>query len=443
MIADMKTTMFTATFVGLASAGVALADFEQCYGPLLYKAKLPSIPSYRPFSYNFDSDDCHSGPTAYLHHTTDIDSEAVCLDGSSGSFYVHEVENAVGTLIMFDSVGLCVTEEECAERAQLGTGLCRDYGGSKDENPFEFPNESSHIIFHSDGSTNPLFHAYNKVLVNDCDGGAFSSSRGKINVGDSTIFLNGVQIAKATFDMLDAKGLTNGAVVLASRGYASIGISSWISQYAADRYGSTKNLIYSGYYPEYSGEYSSIMNPYEHSAFTGSYEDFWNTAASTHGFGLSYPDILTANSLDNISQKTMLMGSSFDPWMLSSAFGFDYSQNNAIRGDLVSWASNFDESVKSTVNGNVDVYGAFTFCQFTNNLMVKAADESVDMCEEGIVWANQEHEAYDFNVETAITIGQGAVSIAEAMSLFVSNVWPSQISLFLDSGSFGTSECQL
>ena len=118
------------------------------------------------------------------------------------------MNNAKGTLVILGNNGLCVTEEECAQRAFnscgqecTGTTCETTYGGSANLPLFlNMEDYQSSVIFGDSEEVNPLYYNYNKVFVNDCDGGGFASERGEVplagDYAEASIFMNGKQIAE-------------------------------------------------------------------------------------------------------------------------------------------------------------------------------------------------------------------------------------------------------
>jgi len=443
----MKTTTFKVA-LGLAISGLCLAE-EDCYGPLVDTSRLPSIPDYEPFSYEIGSDDqCENSVSSFLFFTADglptmtSNPDAVCLDGSSGSFYLEEVDNARGTVILLDNDGLCVTEEECLSRSKAGSGLCEDRGTSNGLGIFGTENAQGHVILSSERSVNPLYYNYNKVIINDCDGGAFMSSRGAVVVDGETIYMNGAAIVQTVFHQLNEMEALDGKIVLASNGYASIALTSWIQDWVSSTFEvDTDSLVYSGLYFDYSGDYSSRMNPYAHEIFEGTNEEFWSSAVSTHDMVTNcdsgdYRCILTANTLAQTEHRTMIMGSSFDPWQLSSALGFAYHLDDD--GQEI-WNSELQDALEQAIS-NRNVFGAYTHCQITNDVFVKKM-EAEETCGDNFPWANFKYEAAEFPVETEVQVSQGDITFQSAMTLFHHKFWPTSSPLFQDKGGFGSSLC--
>lgn len=433
-------------------------DDLACFGPLYSASVLPAVPQYLPFSFEPVGDSCEDA-SWFLQLTQDEDHpNARCLDGSSGSFYVNKVNNAKGTLVILGNNGLCVTEEECAQRAFnscgqecTGTTCETTYGGSANLPLFlNMEDYQSSVIFGDSEEVNPLYYNYNKVFVNDCDGGGFASERGEVplagDYAEASIFMNGKQIGEAVFDRLVDEGLLlgGGDFVIASQGYASIGLTAWMSEALSVEGVQSKNLVYSGYFPEYSGDYSSRMNPYSHAEFSGTYEEFWNTAAETHGYPVSYPEVLTSHLLATTETPTLVMGSKFDPWQLSSAFGMDYSRGSAVN----EWAANYDDTLASMSAANSNVKVATSSCQIHNAQNIVLATEAGE-CPAGedfSAWyetfspfQNPNYDSVDFAMEAQVK--GGSITFTDAMRLFQLNVWPSGYSM-VDQAGYGYSRCQ-
>jgi hypothetical protein len=289
---------------------------------------------------------------------------------------------------------------------------------------------------------NPLYYNYHKVIINDCDGGAFSSSRGAVEVGGETIYMNGRGIVEAVFQELASAGLMDYKIALVSTNYASIGLTSWILDYVSEAYGvSLEAFVYSGFFFEYSGQYSSVMNPYDHEVFEGTYEEFWTSVIATHNLNFdSWTGVLTANLLAGVSERIMLIGSKYDPWQLTSAFGESYSDDMS---DISTWVDELESQLDALIADNSLIYAAFSQCQFTGDVSVTKSpqDPTADVCEAYEPWENTLYQASAFSVEESITIGQGASSVSSLINLFSSNLWPSYYRLFKDNRGFGFSLC--
>ncbi|CAI5494490.1 unnamed protein product [Closterium sp. Naga37s-1] len=99
--------------------------------------------------------------------------------------------------------GWCFSPRECLERANSPLGSSRfwatrlpaviENGGRINNASEEYPQLGG--LLSQDSAANPVFHAWNLVWVVYCDGGAYSSTRGRADLGEgASVYMQGRQI---------------------------------------------------------------------------------------------------------------------------------------------------------------------------------------------------------------------------------------------------------
>ncbi|CAI5962083.1 unnamed protein product [Closterium sp. NIES-65] len=135
----------------------------------------------------------------------DNEYSSKCLDGSTPAYYFRAGAGAGRHKwhVHLPQGGWCFSPLECRERANSPLGSSRFWAtrlpgvvenGGKINNASEsYPQLGG--LLSQDSATNPLFHGWNLVWVVYCDGGAYSSTRGRADLGEgASVYMQGRQI---------------------------------------------------------------------------------------------------------------------------------------------------------------------------------------------------------------------------------------------------------
>ncbi|CAI5499788.1 unnamed protein product [Closterium sp. Naga37s-1] len=135
----------------------------------------------------------------------DNEYSSKCLDGSTPAYYFRAGAGAGRRKwhVHLPQGGWCFSPLECRERANSPLGSSHFWAtrlpavvenGGKINNASEsYPQLGG--LLSQDSATNPLFHGWNLVWVVYCDGGAYSSTRGRADLGEgASVYMQGRQI---------------------------------------------------------------------------------------------------------------------------------------------------------------------------------------------------------------------------------------------------------
>lgn len=99
---------------------------------------------------------------------------AVCLDGSSASYYFRpSASGSTKTKIFYQGGGWCVSDGDCYARSLTSIGTSNGLAPSSPE-PAGYCGSA---FLSSNATVNPTTSDWNAVYVNYCDGGAYTGSR--------------------------------------------------------------------------------------------------------------------------------------------------------------------------------------------------------------------------------------------------------------------------
>ncbi|CAI5972249.1 unnamed protein product [Closterium sp. NIES-65] len=128
-----------------------------------------------------------------------------CLDGSPPAYYFRAGAGAGRRKwhVHLPTGGWCFSPGECRNRANSPLGSSRfwatrlpaviENGGRINNASEEYPQLGG--LLSQDSAANPVFHAWNLVWVVYCDGGAYSSTRGRADLGEgASVYMQGRQI---------------------------------------------------------------------------------------------------------------------------------------------------------------------------------------------------------------------------------------------------------
>ena len=120
----------------------------------------------------------------YVLHTVNLTTHprARCLDGSAGSYYLRKASRSSKFFLFHEGGGWC--SPDVPFRGGVGVDHCYNRSlGSAGSSRFNSPvkplplSGSSGAYFSYNRSTNPVLYDFNSVLINYCDGAAFSGRR--------------------------------------------------------------------------------------------------------------------------------------------------------------------------------------------------------------------------------------------------------------------------
>ncbi|GJP53507.1 hypothetical protein CLOM_g12668 [Closterium sp. NIES-68] len=155
-------------------------------------------------------------------------SGAKCLDGSPPAYYFRPGTGAGRRKwhVHLPTGGWCFSPGECIARANSSLGSSRFWArrlpaavenGERVINPAEAYPELGGLLS-QDSITNPAFHSWNLVWLVYCDGGAYSSMRGRADLGNgATVYMQGRQILEdIIYDLRTNRGMGAASHVLFS-----------------------------------------------------------------------------------------------------------------------------------------------------------------------------------------------------------------------------------
>ncbi|CAI5481385.1 unnamed protein product [Closterium sp. Yama58-4] len=147
---------------------------------------------------------------------------AKCLDGSPPGYYIRRGRGAGGANwhVHLPVGGWCGDERSCTRRSlnPLGSTThwaarapAAGYGRKK-----AYPAFSG--LLSSNAAVNPAFHTWNLVRLVYCDGGGYTGTRGRIDVGgNKSLYLDGWNIMQAVLqDLREKRGMAAASRILLS-----------------------------------------------------------------------------------------------------------------------------------------------------------------------------------------------------------------------------------
>ena len=137
------------------------------------------------------------------------DSEAKCLDGTPGGYYVRN-GTASSWMIEMEGGGWCYTAEDCLARSKTAIGSSNTWP----ETGCPSMDGGSNGMF-SNNCTISRFCNWTAVHMNYCDGASFAGYRGEpLPVNGTNLYFRGRTIMDATIDSLLARGLASAKEVI-------------------------------------------------------------------------------------------------------------------------------------------------------------------------------------------------------------------------------------
>ncbi|CAI5963750.1 unnamed protein product [Closterium sp. NIES-64] len=136
---------------------------------------------------------------------------AKCLDGSPPAYYFRAGSGAGRRKwhVHFPQGGWCFSPEGCIERANSSLGSSHFWARRLPaivENGKKVPNATISYpqfggLLSRSKRANPVFYSWNLVWVVYCDGGAYSSTRGRADLGEgASVYMQGREIMAALID---------------------------------------------------------------------------------------------------------------------------------------------------------------------------------------------------------------------------------------------------
>lgn len=150
-----------------------------------------------------------------------LSSGAVCLDGTAPAFYLSKGSNTKWILFL-QGGGWCYTLEDCVARSKGRLG-------STAHSPSTIIGGGASGLFDDDSSVNPVFHDFNKVFVQYCDGASFSGDvSAPVSVNGTKLYFRGHRILTQVIAYLQAHfGMSQATEVLLS-GCSAGGLSTYL-----------------------------------------------------------------------------------------------------------------------------------------------------------------------------------------------------------------------
>ncbi|CAI5984815.1 unnamed protein product [Closterium sp. NIES-65] len=153
---------------------------------------------------------------------------AKCLDGSPPAYYFRAGRGAGRRKwhVYLPTGGWCFSPRDCLDRANSSLGSSRfwatrlpaivENGGAVTNAKVSYPQLGG--LLSRSKRANPVFHGWNLVWVVYCDGGAYSSTRGRADLGEgASVYMNGRGILDALFyDLRMKRGMGAASHVLFS-----------------------------------------------------------------------------------------------------------------------------------------------------------------------------------------------------------------------------------
>jgi uncharacterized protein YuzB (UPF0349 family) len=164
-------------------------------------------------------------PDDYELHLLSNTSEALCLDGSPGGFYLRTPPTPSSSwVIHFEGGGWCTSLQDCAGRAQ------GDLGSSKGWPTHTLPGNDggAHGFLSTDPAINPRFSEWNMVRFEYCDGASFAGyQEHPVLVNDSLLYFRGASILQESINALKNLGLDKASEIIIT-GCSAGGLSVYL-----------------------------------------------------------------------------------------------------------------------------------------------------------------------------------------------------------------------
>merc|ERR1712166_85405 len=310
------------------------------------------------------------------------DTNALCLDGSPGMFYLSKGSSNANWLLVFEGGGWCYSASDCYLRGYTAIGSSTN----------SFVSQSTAQLmygpFSPDCSINPEFCDYNIVELHYCDGFSFLGnstftsfdyiefSRTQI-ASYKTMYSRGRAILQATMDKLLADhGLANADKLLLS-GCSAGGTSALVNADYVKSYLSKsvalstyKVLALSGIFGVSIANVNGVqvMQTQIQSAYSlaGASANIDSACSASVGSFDSWKCATGAGICPFVSSPVMVMNSIYDKWQAGCIYGATDQgvapstvMNNGACSSIASWQN----CLGPATNGNspTDIYSVFEF----------------------------------------------------------------------------------